>query len=138
MTTTVTQILNQIDVILKAHVPGGTNVYRDRADADSRSETPNINVLALEDTIEPFSAEMDRHELMVDLRINVRDPVPTPLAELQHAAVHTFIVTDATLQNLCVSIRQLAVGWERAEADQTSLIKTVKYRFIYLINETTL
>ena len=45
MTTTVTQILDRLDAILKAHVPGGTNVYRDRADADSRSETPNINSL---------------------------------------------------------------------------------------------
>ena len=81
---------------------------------------------------------MDRHELMVDLRINVRDPVPTPLAELQHVAVHAPIVTDATLKTLCVSIRQLSVAWERAEADQTSLIKTVKYRFIYMIDETTL
>ena len=138
MTTIVTQILDRLDVVLKAHVPGGTNVYRDRADADSRSETPCINVLAIEAAIEPFSAEFDRHELTVDLRINVRDPVPTLLAEVQHAAVHGFIVTDATLKTLCVSIRQLAAAYERAEADLTSLIKTVKYRFIYMIDQTTL
>jgi hypothetical protein len=138
MTTVATQVLDRLDAILLANVPGGTKVFRDREDAESRGESPCINVLATDDNVEPFSSEMDRHELLVDVKLNVRGAIPTPLAEAQHLAVHAPIVNDATLKDLCVSARNLGGRYERAEADATSLIKTVQYRFIYLIPKDTL
>ena len=138
MSTTLTQILDQLDVILKANVPTGTKVFRDRADAESRSEVPSINVTARDDNVTPYSAEMDRHEAMVELHISVRADPPTPVAEIQHAAVHTAIVTDPVLLGLCQSVRQLTATFNPAEADLTSLVKTVQYRCTYLIPQTTL
>lgn len=138
MSTIITQVLDRLDAVLLANVPAGTQVFRDRDDAQSRQETPCINVLVRDDAATPYSDDFDRHEVTVELRINVRAAVPTPVAELQHAAVHTAIVTDATLKTLCVSVRHLAASFEREEADLTSLIKSVQYRFIWLIPMTTL
>ena len=138
MATTLTQILDQLDVVLKANVPGGTKVFRDRAEAESRAEVPCINATARDDAVTPYSAEMDRHEAMVELHIAVRADPPTPAAELQHAAVHTAVVTDPVLLGLCESVRHLAATYNAAEADLTSLVKTVQYRFTYLIPQTTL
>lgn len=138
MTTIVAQILDRLDVVLKAHVLGGTNVYRDRVDPISRDECPCVNVLADADPSEPFSDNDDRHELLVDIKFHVRDAVPTPVAEAQHLAVHAAIVTDATLKTLAVSVRSLGGRYERDEADVTALVKSVQYRFIYLIPSNTL
>jgi len=138
MTTVASQVLDRLDAILRANVIGGTVVFRDREDAESRAESPCVNVLATDDGVEPYSIEMDRHELLVDVRFTVRDAVPTLVAEAQHLAVHGPIVNDATLKTLCVSVRNLGGRYERAEADQTSLVKAVQYRFTYLIPQDTL
>lgn len=132
MTSTITQILDRLDAVLWANAAAGTQVFRERTDAQSRQETPCINTLVRDDVSTPFSAEMDRHELWVELRINIRADTPTPLAELVHQSVHGALVRDPTLTALCVGVRQLGGGFEREEADLSSLIKVVRYRFIYL------
>ena len=138
MSTITARILDRLDQLLKANVPLGTQVFRDRADAVTRQETPCINVVARSDAIESFSAETDKHELLVELRINVRDAVPTPLAEAQLEGVHGPIVTDSELKSLCESVRLVNAAFEPEEADQTSLIKTAQYRFTYLIPQVNL
>jgi hypothetical protein len=138
MSTTVAQILDRLDAILRANVLPGTQVFRDRMDPQSRDETPSINVIARDDNAAPYSAEFDRHEAIVELRIEVRDAVPTPLVEAQHAAVHTTIVRDTVLLGLCVSVRHLGATYDRAEADLTALVKVVQYRFTFLIPQDTL
>lgn len=138
MSSIASQVLDRVDAILQANVLGGTQVFRDREDAESRAESPCINVVATDDTIEPFSGEMDRHELLADVKFNVRGASATLLAEAQHLPVHGPLVNDATLKTLCESVRCLGGRYERAEADQTSLIKVAQYRFIYLIPKDTL
>jgi hypothetical protein len=138
MTTVLQQVLDRLDVVLKASALSGTQVFRGRADAESLAEAPSMNVLTQEDQVESFSAEMDRHTVLVELRIYVRGEPGDVLAEAQHAAVHGPIVTDATLAALCESRRLAEYAFERAEADQTSTHKSVRYRFTYLIPQTTL
>ena len=139
MATVLSQVLDRLDAILRASLPGGTQVFRDRVDAESLPEAPCVNVLAHDDAIEPFAREMDRHEASVELRFYVRnDASPTLAAELQHAAVHGAIVNDAQLAALCESRRLLQAAFERHEADQTALVKSARYRFIYLIPQDTL
>lgn len=134
MIATVTQILDRLDAVLKAAAPAGVQVFRERADAQSRDEAPCINALARDDAIAPFSGEFDRHEISVDLRINVRADVPTPLADAVHQAVHAAIVRDPALLNLCVSVRLFgSASYDREEADLTSLTKVAPYRFVYLV-----
>lgn len=132
MDSTITQILDRLDAVLVANVPAGTQVFRERTDAQSRQETPCINVLVRDDASTPFSDDMDRHELLVEMRISVRDDLPTSLAERVHQSIHGAVVHDAVLNALCDSVRQLGGSFEREEADLSSLIKAVRYRFIYL------
>jgi hypothetical protein len=138
MSTVIAQILDQLDVVLKANVPAGTQVYRDRVDAESRAEEPCVNVLVRDDESEPESDDFDLHQATIEIRIDVRDDVPTPVAETIHGAVHGPIVTDAVLRGLAPGIRIVASSYEREEADLTSLIKVCSYRFKYLINQSTL
>lgn len=138
MSTVLTQVLDRLDVLLKATVPGGVQVFRDRAEAESRAEAPCIEVQARESQVEAFSAEMDKHVLAVDLRIHVRAEPATPAAEAIHQAVHGPIVTDATLAALCESRRLEDNTFTLAEADVTALDKLVRYRFTYLIPQSTL
>ena len=136
--TVLTQIVEQLDLILKAHVPPGTQVFRDRADAESRQESPCVNVVVLDDETESFSAEMDKHSVMAELEFNVRAEPATPAVELVHQAVHRFIVTDSLLLTLCESVRLAPSSFALEPADLTSQRKTVRYRFTYLIPQTTL
>lgn len=131
MTTQVALALNRLQAILEANVLAGTKVFRDRADAQSREETPCINLVTVDAPSEAFSDDTDKRELLVELRINIRDDDPVIKAEAQHEAVHAAIVTDATLKALCVSCRQLGPRYDREEADATALIKAAPYRFVF-------
>ena len=138
MATTLTQILDRLDAILKTNVPAGATVERDRNAAVSRAEAPLVNVRARNDETESYSGEMDRHLAIVDLEFYVRDDVGVPAVELLHAALHTAIVTDAALLSICLSVRLMPATFTPAEADGDSLLKTAPYRFTYLIPQTTL
>ena len=138
MTSTLTQVLDRLDVVLKANVPAGCQVFRDRADSPSRAETPCINVLSRGAQVESFAQDWDKHTLSVELVISVRAEPGTPAVEAVHAAVHAPIVKDATLLGLCDSVRLEDDNPASAEADVTALDKTVRYRFTYLINQSTL
>ena len=138
MATTLQQVLERLDLVLKASVPAGTGVWRDRTDAQSLAEAPSINVLAREASVEPYSGEMDRHDVLVDLRIYVRADIGTPPAEVLHLAVHAAIVRDPQLAALCESRRLVEYSFDRAEADTSVTHKTARYRFTYLIPQSTL
>ena len=137
MATILQQVLDRLDVLLKAAVPVGTNVWRDRTDAQSLAEAPGVNVLARDGDVEPNS-EMDRHDVVVDLRFYLRAEPGTPAAEALHQAVHTAIVTDAPLAALCEGRRLVGYSFERAEADTSVTHKSARYRFTYLIPASTL
>lgn len=138
MATVLAQILDRIDAVLKASVPPGTTVYRDRSDAESREEAPSVNVITRDDRAESFSAEMDKHIVLIELRIYVRSEPVTPAAEIVHAAFHAALVTDSVLKTLTDSRRLEGGAFDPQEADVTALIKSVSYRFTYLIPQTTL
>lgn len=133
MSSMLSQILDRIDVILKASAPVGTTVWRDRADAESRSEAPGINVLAREGSVSAFAHDKDKHDTQIELRIRVRAEPGTPSAETVHAAVHTALMRDGTLQQMTIWYRLTEYSFDIAEADLTELKKTVRYRFIYLV-----
>lgn len=138
MATTLRQITDRVDAILRVNVPGGTSVWRDRADAISREEAPGINQQWREAPVEAFSDDMDLHVLDIDLRIHVRAEPATPPAEDLHESVHGPITSDAQLKALAVSVRLTEQLIDPNDADETSAIKTARYRFKYLIPKTTL
>jgi hypothetical protein len=138
MATVLAQVLDRLDVLLKANVPVGCNVFRERTEAESRSEAPCVNVTPREIAIESFSREMDKHQVSIELRIHVRVDPPTPAAEVIHASFHGALIDDSTLQALVESIRIEAASLSEVEADATALDKNSRYRFTYLIPKNTL
>lgn len=138
MTTVLVQILDRVDAVLKAVVPAGCQVFRERAEAESRNEAPNINVQPRDDSVESFAGDMDRHQQMVDVRVQVRADPPTPAVEAIHALAHAALTTDSMLLALAVSVRLESSTFAESEADATALDKTSRYRFTYLIPKNTL
>lgn len=138
MTTVLTQILDRIDAVLRANVPAGCHVYRDRTDAESREEAPSVNVVSRDDRVDSYSGDMDRHTVLVELRIYVRAEPTTPAAELIHAAFHTALVGDAVLKTLADSCRLEGGSFDPQEADINAVIKPAAYRFTYLIAQSSL
>lgn len=138
MATVLSQVLDRLDVLLKANVPVGCNVFRERTEAESRAEAPCVNVSPREIAIESFSREMDKHQVSIELRIHVRADPPTPSAEVIHASFHGVLIDDAALQVLVESVRLEASSLTEVEADATALDKTSRYRFTYLIPKNTL
>jgi hypothetical protein len=138
MSTVLAQILDRVDVVLKANVPNGTGVYRDRADAESLREVPCVNALVKDDSIVSFAAELDVHQVQLELRIAVRAEPGTPAAETVHASFHPALVADSVLASLCESRRIEGGSFDLQEADTTSLIKVARYRFTYSIPHNTL
>jgi hypothetical protein len=138
MATVLSQVLDRLDVLLKANVPAGCSVFRERTEAESRSEAPCVNVTPREIPIESFSREMDKHQASIELRIHVRADPPTPSVEVIHASFHGALIDDAALQALVESVRIEAASFSETEADATALDKTSRYRFTYLIPKNTL
>ena len=138
MSTTLAQVLDRRDVLLKASVPAGCGVFRERAEAESRNEAPCVNVTPRELAVESFSAEVDKHVQAIELRIYVRADPPTPSAEVIHLAVHAAMAADSQLRGLVDSIRIEGASFNEAEADATSLDKLCRYRFTYNVSSNTL
>jgi len=138
MATTLQTILDRLDAILQANVPAGCQVFRDRADPESRAEAPAVNVLAEQAEVQPASDDVDEHQLTVDLVIYVRTDPGAMAADDVHGAVHGAIVGDATLATVCESRRLVAYQFEREQADGTSTKKRATYRFKFRIPSTTL
>lgn len=138
MASVLSQVLDRLDALLKANVPAGCTVFRERPEAESRAEAPCVNVSPREDPVESFSADMDLHHTSIELRIHVRADPPTPGAEVIHASFHGAMLNDATLKALVNSIRLEAASFTEAEADVTALDKTLRYRFTYLIPATSI
>jgi len=129
--TTLAQFLAQLDVVLKANAPGGTKVDRDRTDAYGLEEVPCINVLAHNVDRTPLGSGVDDCQVEVELRMYVRGADCTLAAEALHATVHTPLINDTTLRALADSIQLPSQQFERQAADQTSLIKSARYRITY-------
>ena len=138
MATILSQIADLVDAIVRAAVPAGTVVFRDRADAISREECPALNQVWHEAPAEAFAEGWDLHALDLELQFHVRaEPMTTP-AEVLHQAVHGQLFTSTALKALADSVRLVEQLADLAEADVTSGIKTARYRIKYLIPMQTL
>ena len=138
MSSTLAQVLDRLDVLLKTSVPSGCKVFRERAEAESRNEAPCVNVTPRELAVEAFSREVDKHVQAIELRIYVRADPPTPNAEAIHLAVHAAMAADSTLHSLADSIRIESASFTESEADAMALDKLCRYRFTFTVNSNTL
>lgn len=130
--TALAQILDRVDLVLKAALAGQGTVWRERSDAYCIEEAPGVNALPRDIATTPQSAEFDVDELQLDLRFFSRGEPPSPQVEVLHQLAHNALFADAQLLGLVDSIRRVETSFDHQAADTTSLIKSVRYRLLYL------
>ena len=120
------QILAAIETLLQGTVQVGTRIYRSRAQAYSRSESPAISISPGEDnpanaprTIGASLGRLDQ-VLPVLIEIYVRGDVPDQLADPIGVDVHARMMADRTLGGLAHEVQP--DGWrpEYEPADATA------------------
>lgn len=118
-------IAARVAAALAGATDAGARVYRDRADAFSREESPAILVeLVDEDTTllggglgGRFGAQ-EESTLRLAVIVVVRGATWQTVADAVRCQAHALLVADATLQALMASWRRDRCEWKAASADQ--------------------
>ena len=107
MATKREQILAKIKTNLAGTTGVGTRIYRSRAEASSRSETPAIIIEPISDTPQDTSSfyNSGTHEFRIRITVVARGAVPDTVAEPTIESMHTKVLTDPTLGGLSIDIR---------------------------------
>ena len=125
------QILQEITARLADTEGIGGRVYRSRAEAASRAETPCLLVTPLLDTAEPV-ASIDRldRKLLVRIGVIVHDDTPDRAADPLIVDFHRRLIAagDCTLGGLAIDISQSGDNFTMAESDG---VITVDYTVFY-------
>lgn len=132
------QVLVRVGAVLAASVAPGTTIERDRADAFGLEEAPCINVLVHGIDRNPLGTGQDVCALDLELRMYVRGSDCTLAVESLHDSVHLPLLHDGQLQALVDSIQLPTQEYDRQPADQTSLIKSARYRVTYSVERDAL
>jgi len=124
----------------------GTRIWRSRAAAISRNESPALVIEPDKDNpIDPEGTEglsfpyLDRH-LFVRIVVITRGPIPDQLADPILADVHQRLMTDASLAGLTISVYPGPVDWEQADGDGTAGVAICSWlvRYRTTVNDITI
>ena len=124
MATKREQILAKVKTNLAGTTGVGTRIYRSRAEAFTRSETPAIIIEPISDTPQDTSSFYNSvtHEFRIRITVVARGAVPDNVA-------------DPTLGGLCIDIRPSTTSFEILEADQPAGVIScefdIEYRTLY-------
>jgi hypothetical protein len=126
MTSKREQIIQAIEAALAGTAGVGSRIWRSRAEAVSRNESPALVIEpASETTIDPEGTggvsfcRLD-WRLIVRIGVITRGPIPDQLADPILLDIHQRLMTDPALQGLTMSIYPSSTTWEQADADTTA------------------
>ena len=137
MATKREQILEKIKTELAGTTGVGTRIYRSRAEAFTKSETPAIIIEPINDTPQDTSSFFNSvtHEFRVRITVVTRGSVPDKVADPTIESLHSKLLSDPTLGGLCIDIRASTTSFEILEADQPAGVISceydVEYRTLY-------
>ena len=137
MATKREQILAKIKTNLAGTTGVGTRIYRSRAEAFSRTETPAIIIEPISDTPQDTSSFFNNvtHEFRIRITVIARGSVPDNVADPTIESLHSKLLADATLGGLCIDLRPSTTSFEILEADQPAGVIScefdVEYRTLY-------
>lgn len=131
-------IIAEVANALAGTVNVGSNIFRSRAVAFQRAETPCLN-------IEPHQDQATREAvgrliwaldlcIMVIVRATDADSTADPIV----VDVHSRLENDATLQNMLVDFLPTTTDWQFVEADQQLCVVSMNYKISYQTNENAL
>jgi len=137
MATKREQILAKIKTNLAGTTGVGTRIYRSRAEAFTRTETPAIILEPISDTPQDTNSLYNSitHELRVRITVVARGSVPDSTADPTIESLHTKVLTDPTLGGLSIDIRPSTTSFEILEADEAAGVIScefdIEYRTLY-------
>lgn len=112
-------------IVLAGATDAGVNVYRDRADAFSREESPAILIELVDEDSTPLGggrpgvgADQDADVLRLAVIVCVRGANWQSVADTVRVQANALLFADATLRGLLASLRRDRCEWKAASADQ--------------------
>lgn len=118
------QIAARVAAALTGTTAAGALVYRDRADAFTREESPAILVELVDEDTQAFGGgrasigDVDRDELNVAVIVVVRNASWQTVADGVRVQAHALLAADAPLRALVAQWRRSRCEWKPASADQ--------------------
>lgn len=133
MATKRERILAAIKTNLANTVGVGTRIYRSRAEAFTRSETPAIIIEPISDTPAETQNFNDRVNWEFKIRISViaRGSIPDQVADPTIESLHTKVLTDPSIGGLALDIRPSTTSFEILDADQPAGVISCEFDIEY-------
>ena len=133
MATKRERILAAIKTNLANTVGVGTRIYRSRAEAFTRSETPAIIIEPISDTPAETQNFNDRvnWDFRIKISVVVRGAVPDQVADPTIESLHTKVLTDPSIGGLALDIRPSTTNFEILDADQPAGVISCEFDIEY-------
>ena len=133
MATKRERILAAITTSLANTTGVGTRIYRSRAEALTRSETPALIIEPISDTPEDTQAFNNKvnWELKIRVSVVVRGSIPDQVADPTVESLHTKVLTDPSVGGLALDVRPSTTSFEILEADQPAGVISCEFDIEY-------
>ena len=133
MATKRERILAAITTSLANTTGVGTRIYRSRAEALTRSETPALIIEPISDTPEDTQAFNNKvnWELKIRVSVVVRGSIPDQGADPTVESLHTKVLTDPSVGGLALDVRPSTTSFEILEADQPAGVISCEFDISY-------
>ena len=133
MATKRERILAAIKTNLANTVGVGTRIYRSRAEALTRSETPALIIEPISDTPEDTQAFNNKVNWDFKIRVSVvvRGSIPDQVADPTIESLHTKVLTDPSVGGLALDVRPSTTSFEILEADEPAGVISCEFDIEY-------
>lgn len=126
------QIIDAIVAALAGTVGVSTRIFRSRAAAISRAETPCLVVRPISETPGDNVVDYREARLLVAIEVYVRsDSAPDSAADDTEVSLHNKVMTDAGITALVIDRSAVQTIFEQDDADESALIVQMQYEFWY-------
>jgi hypothetical protein len=116
---------------LLGNVPGGS-FFRSRPESIERQDGIVVNLLPRDENMEQVNDDLEKCDLVFELRVTARGAVPDQLADPVVQACHMAIMADKTLGGRCSKLIRFKKEWDISEADLNAAVVVIQYRARYM------
>lgn len=133
------QIMAAVVTALTGTTGVGTRIYRSRAAALAREESPALVVRPLSEIPGDNVVDFQEEKLLIAIEVHVRNDVaPDADADATEVSAHNKFMTDAPLGALVIERSPVQTIFEQDDADQSALIVQMQYEVWYRHKRETL
>ena len=132
MATKREQILAQVATTLASTAGVSNRVYRSRATAVARAESPAIIIEPVTNTVQQITSlpKLD-HTLRVRIVVVVRSTTPDTEADSVIESMHSLLMADLTVGGLAIDIQPSLTNFDYLDADQPAGVYSNEYNIVY-------